>query len=147
MKPSPIPRIHKSLIRHTQELVSYIGATTGNHDIQYQAWDSRYEEDQLPKATLLGVEGFTFEENGGLWRVRYGLTLSTYQDRNQLEEIEIVGMIHEHTCVETKIPILDEATGEEFSQMHVSHWEIAPGVGTVMRNYRSIGIELLRAGE
>ena len=144
---SPIPHIYKSLIRNTMDLISLIGTTTGNQDIEFHSWDARAEENDLPRKTLLGPEGFTFEENQGLWVIRYGLTLSTWQDINLLDEIEIVGLIHDYTGERTKVPLLNEQTGEELGQLVCSVWELAPSVQTSLRNYKSINVELLRAGE
>lgn len=144
---SVIPHIYKSIIRHTQDLVSVIADTTGNQNIQYHTWDARADENKLPDATLLGIEGFNFDENEGLWIVRYGLTLSTWNDRNLLDEIELVGIIHDHTKYLSKVRMLDEQTGLEIGEMVCSTWELAPGGQTNQRNYRSILIELLRAGE
>lgn len=144
---SVIPHIYKSIIRNTQDLITKIGDTTGNRDIQFHQWDARMEENKLPEATLLGIEGFTFQENGGLWVVRYGLTLSTWQDLNLLDEIEIVGILHDVTGEKTKVAMLDDQTGTEVGEMICSAWELAPAVQTSLRNYKSVGIELLRAGE
>lgn len=144
---SIIPTIYKSIIRNTMDLISHIGETTGNQDISYHSWDARVEENDLPKKTLLGLEGFNFEENGGLWVIRYGLTLSTWQDINLLDEIEIVGLIHDYTGEKTKVPMLSEVDGSETGELICNVWELAPGVQTALRNYKSINIELLRAGE
>lgn len=144
---SVIPQIYKSIIRSTVDLISIIAETTGNHDIQYHNWESRADENELPQVTLLGPEGFTFEENGGLWVVRYGLTLSTWQDRELLDEVEIVGIIHDVTGERKKLKLLDTVTGAEASEMYTSAWQVAPMAQSQFRNYRSIGIELLRAGE
>jgi hypothetical protein len=43
--------------------------------------------------------------------------------------------------------MLDELTGVEIGEMICSAWELAPSQSTNLRNYCSIGIELLRAGE
>ena len=144
---SPIPQIYKSIIRSAVDLVSLIGQTTGNQDIQYHNWETRADENDLPQVTLLGPEGFTFEENGGLWVVRYGLTLSTWQDRELLDETEILGIIHDVTGEKKKLKLLSETTGGEVSEMYCSAWQVTPMAQSQFRNYRSIGIELLRAGE
>lgn len=144
---SVIPHIYKSIIRNTMDLISQIGNTTGNQDIAFHSWDARVEEDKLPRQTLLGPEGFNFEENGGLWVIRYGLTLSTWQDVNLLDEIEIVGLIHDATGEKTKVPLLSEVDGSEVGELICSAWVLAPGVQTSLRNYKSISVELLRAGE
>jgi hypothetical protein len=144
---SAIPQIYKSIIRNSMELVSLIGATTGNQDIQFHNWEARGEENDLPRCTLLGPDGFTFEENGGLWVVRYGLTLSVVNDVNLLDETEILGLIHDRTGERSKLRLLDELTGDEVSEMYCTAWQLAAMASSPNRNYRSIGIELLRAGE
>lgn len=144
---SPIPRIYKSIIRHTQDVITDIKATTGHQTIEYFSFNARFEENKLPTTTLLGMEDFTFQENGGLWVVRYVLTLSTWQDVNLLDEVEILGVIHDKTGERTKVKLRDEVTSEEVSELYCSAWEMAPGVPTSLRNYKAINVELLRAGE
>lgn len=144
MRTSPIPSIYKSIIRHIVDLIGEISATTGNHNIQYHDWESRADENELPKMTLIGLEGFTFNENEGLWVVRFGIALSSYQDANLLNEIEILGILHEWTGEGTKIKLLDPVEGNEVSEMVVGAWELSPMGQSQFRNYRTISIELMR---
>lgn len=144
MRTSPIPSIYKSIIRHIVDLIGEISVTTGNQNIQYHDWESRSDENDLPKKTLIGVEGFTFTENKGLWVVRFGIALSSYQDVNLLNEIEILGIIHESTGEGSKIRLLDPVEGEELSEMVVAAWDLSPMGQSQLRNYRTISIELMR---
>ncbi len=62
---APISRIMKSIIRHVTDM-----ADGSVHPMTYHAWEARGEEDKLPKSTLIGLDGFNFDENTGLWVVR-----------------------------------------------------------------------------
>lgn len=141
---SAIPMIYKSVIRHIVDLIGEISSTTGNHEISYHDWESRADENTLPKETLIGLEGFTFNENKGLWVTRFGIALSSYQDTNLLNEIEMLGIIHDSTGEGKKIKLLDPIEGEELSEMVVAAWDLAPMGQSQLRNYRTISIELLR---
>lgn len=136
--------IYKSVIRHIVDLIGEIGTTTGNQDVEYHDWESRSDENTLPKKTLIGLEGFTFSENKGLWVVRFGIALSSYQDDNLLNEIEMLGVIHDLTGEGKKIRLLDPIEGEELSEMVVAAWDLSPMGQSQLRNYRTISLEILR---
>jgi hypothetical protein len=136
--------IYKSVIRHIVDLIGEIGSTTGNQNVLYHDWESRSDENDLPKQTLIGLEGFTFSENKGLWVVRFGIALSSYQDDNLLNEIEMLGVIHEFTGEGAKFKMLDPVEGEEVSEMVVAAWDLSPMGQSQLRNYRTVSIELLR---
>ena len=141
---SPIPMIYKSVIRHIVDLIGEISSTTGNHEISYHDWESRSDENELPKQTLIGMEGFTFTENKGLWVVRFGIAVSSYQDTNLLNEIEMLGLIHDSTGEGSKVKMLDPIEGEEVTEMVVAAWDLSPMGQSQFRNYRTVSIELLR---
>lgn len=136
--------IYKSIVRHIVDLIEDIRTTTGNLEIQYHDWESRNDENNLPKVPLLGLEGFTFSENRGLWTIRAGLALSSYQDVNLLNEVEMLGIIHEKTGEGTKIRLLNPEDASEVSELVVAAWELAPMAQSQLRNYRTISVELLR---
>lgn len=144
MKTSPIPGIYRSILRTLVDLIGEISSTTGNQEIQYHDWESRADENDLPKKTLIGLEGFTFSENKGMWIIRFGLALSSYQDDNLLNEIEMLGVIHEHTGEGKKVKLLDPIEGDEISELVVVAWDLAPMGQSQLRNYRTISIELMR---
>lgn len=141
---SPIPALYKSAVRKVVDLIDELQTTTGNPEIAYHDWESRADENKLPKVTLLGIDGFTFEENRGLWVVRFGIGLSSWQDTNLLNEMEMLGVIHAMTGEGTKFAYLDPETGEELSELVVAAWNLSPMAQTQLRNYRTISIELLR---
>lgn len=136
--------LYKSIIRRAQDTISEIRAKGISEDIQYYAWDSRGEVQEMPATDLLGVAGWTFKENGGLWEVRVGLTLSTVNDENLLREIQMIDVIHNFWGEQTQVPMLDKITGDEFTVMVVTDFDVMPAGNSEKRNYRPIGLELLR---
>lgn len=136
--------IYKSLIRYVLDVISEINATMPGELVTYQDWENRFDENSLPRNTLLGIDGFNFDENQGLWIVRFGLALSSYRDANLLNEIDILDIIRNRTGEKQKIAMLHPETGEEVTEMVVAAWHLAPMAQSEYRNYRTISIELLR---
>lgn len=137
--------LYKSLVRHVQDTIAVVKTAGISPDISYYAWDSRGEVSEAEHKDLIGLAGWSFHENGGLWEVRSGLTLSTYNDINLFREVKILNVIHDMWGENCKIAMLDKDTGKEFTQMVVSDFDMLPGGGGAeQRNYRPIGIELLR---
>lgn len=136
--------IYKSIVRNTVDLISDINATMPGVDLRYQDWESRFDENALPKTNLLGVDGFTWEENEGMWLTRFGLALSSYRDANLLNEIDILDAIHAWTGEGKKVNILNPTTGELVTEMVVAAWQLAPMAQSQFRNYRTMSLELLR---
>lgn len=136
--------IYKSIIRNTVDLISEINTTMPVEAVTYHDWESRFDENKLPNNTLLGIDGFTWEENRGLWTTRYGLALSSYRDANLLNEIEILDIIHSRTGEKKKVNILNPTTGALVTEMAVTAWHLAPMAQSEMRNYRTVSIELMR---
>lgn len=138
-----ISRIYKSLVRHVSDLIEDLNANS-DYGIAYHAWETRGEEDKLPTATLMGVDGFNFEENGGLWVIRFSISLSSYQDALLLKEFEILDGIYDWFGEKKKVPLRDMETGDEDSLLVSTGFEIAPMAQTMLRNYRTISVELKR---
>lgn len=137
--------LYKSLIRHVQATITAVKAEGISTNLAYYAWDSRGEVSEADHTDLIGLAGWSFKENGGLWEVRSGLTLSTYNDVNLFREIKIMNVIHNFWGEGAKVPMVDKDTGVEFTQMVVSDFDMLPGGGGAeQRNYRPVGIELLR---
>lgn len=136
---APISRIMKSLIRHITDM-----ADGSLHPMTYHAWEARGEEDKLPKSTLIGLDGFNFDENTGLWVVRCAITISTYQDVNLFTEMDLLDLIFEWFSEGKRVPLRDLDSGEEDNQLVVTRFEIAPMAQTQIRNYRTVSIELKR---
>jgi hypothetical protein len=139
-----ISGVYKSILRHTQDLIEEIRATTDNSELRYWAWESRVEENKMPRVDLLGMDGYSFEENKGLWVIRYALGYSSYMDPNLILESETLDIIHEWTGEQKKTPLRDTDTGEEYSELMTVAWQLMPMTSSQYRNYRMIAIELLR---
>lgn len=138
--------IYKSVVRATTDLVEKIGSTVPGIEIRYWAWEDRSDEDQLPRQTLLGVNGFAFDENRGLWIIRFGITLSTVDDANLLLEADLIDMIRDVFGEDQKIGLRDPDTGEIFNELVSVDCKVMPMGQTQLRNYRSIGVEMRRTG-
>lgn len=139
-----ISTIYKSLLRSVNELIKEVNNTTSVNDVEYHAWETRLDENKLPTTTLLGLDGYNFNENQGLWLVRFAITLSSYNDANLMNEAEILDVIHSMYGFEKKISIRDPDTGAIFTEMYVSDFEVMPMAQSELRNYRTIGFEILR---
>lgn len=138
--------VYKSVVRGVQDLIKEIRATTADHDLQYWSWENRSDEDKLPRETLMGVNGFGFDENRGLWMIRFGLTLSTVDDANLLGEADIIDIAHEFFGEGKKVLLRNPETGVVMNELVSVAFEVMPMGQTQLRNYRTIGVELRRTG-
>lgn len=136
--------IYKSLIIQVNKVITDAISNGQSSNLKYYAWDSRGETVELPSVDLLGLSNWTFRENHGLWEIRAGLTLSTYNDKNLFRQIDIVDTIHNYFGEETQVPLIDATTGEVFSNLVVSDFDMMPTGQSERRNYLPVGIELLR---
>lgn len=137
--------IYQSLVRHVVDTVDYIRDTGVSSDIEYHDWDSRGDEAELPNVDLIGLAGWTFREDKGLWLVHAGVTISTINDDNLFREIRIADSIHDMWGEGKTVRLLDN-DGEEQSQLVVNDFELMAAGQSEKRNYRPIGLELLRTG-
>jgi hypothetical protein len=137
--------LYKSVVRATGDLVKDV-QTAVDDTAEYWDWENRADEDKLPRVTLIGVNGFHFKENNGLWIISFGITLSTVDDDNLLREADIIDMIHDRFGEKKKIALLDPVDASQTSELWSSDFEVMPMGQTQVRNYRPIGIELRRTG-
>jgi hypothetical protein len=137
--------VYKSVVRAVNDLVKDI-QTQVEPEARYWSWEDRMDEDKMPRVMLVGVNGFSFDENLGLWLIRFGLTISTVDDANLLQEADIIDMIHDRFGEHQKIALRDPDTGDTTNELVSVHWEVLPMGQTQVRNYRSIGVELRRTG-
>lgn len=138
-----ISNIGKSLMRQIMDTIDQIKADGYSEDLTYYAWDSRGEEAELVEADLIGLAGWTFKENRGLWEVHAGITISTVNDENLFREMAIVDAIHDMFGEECVVPMRDEA-GDEYTQLTVAEFEMLPAGNSEKRNFRPIGLQLKR---
>lgn len=139
-----ISTVYKSLLRSVNDLIKDVAEKTGDTDVRYWAWESRADEDKMPSGTVIGVDGYNFDENKGLWIIRAGITLSTRNDLNLMTETEILDIIHDHYGYQKKVNLLHPDTGELFSELYVVEFQVMPMGQSELRNYRTVGIELKR---
>lgn len=138
-----ISNIYKSLIRHCVDTVTAVRDKGVSFDIQYYAWDSRGDDAEMDVVDLFGLAGWTFKENGGLWEVHVGLTISTVNDENLLREATIIDAVHELWGEECTVAMRDD-DGDEYSMLVVKEFEMLPAGQSEKRNYRPIGLTLKR---
>lgn len=146
--PHLISPIYKSVIRSVTDLIEEIN-TIGmvDPDIQYHNWEERSNEENLPTTTLIGTDGFSFDENDGLWIVRYSLAVSSYRDTNLLNEIDLLDFIHQKMGKGKKVKLREMVAGDEVNELMVSEFKVMPMGQSELRNYRTIGLELTRTGK
>lgn len=147
MKPGIIEPIYKSIVRWTTDLIEELNATGDYPQLEYHDWENRADENKLPVGALLGIDGFSFDENQGLWIIRTAMALSSHRDQNLINEIEIINAIHRRTGVGEKVPLREMVAGEQVSELKVVDWQLMPMAQSLLRNYRTIGMELHRTGK
>ena len=128
--------VYKSLLRFCSDFVS-----TAPAPLIYEAWDSRNNEAELPKADLFGISGWTYRDDEALLFVTCGLTLSTVDDVNLMREIALLDYLHTKIGTNEAIAVLD-GSGAVVNQLVSQHFQIMPTGQSNLRNYRTAAIEL-----
>jgi hypothetical protein len=140
-----ISDIYKSLTRRVVETMEEIKSEGTSPNLSYFAWDTRNDTSELPSEDLIGMAGWTFSEDRGFWRIHCGITISTINDENLFREISIIDVIHDYWGEQCEIPLLD-SSGAPYGSLVVNEFEMLPAGQSEKRNYRSVGLELLRTG-
>jgi hypothetical protein len=117
-----VSNIYKSIVRHLVDTIDVVKLSGVSSQLEYYAWDSRGDEAELEAKDLIGLAGWTFKENGGLWQVYAGI---------------------DAFCEECKIPMRNDA-GAEYTQLVVKEFAMLASGQSEKRNFRPIGLELLR---
>lgn len=146
MHTSVIEPVYKSIIRAVTDEIERLNGIGTFREIAWHNFESRNDENDLPDATLLGLDGFSFDENQGLWIIRVALALSAHRDTNLLEEIELIDRLHQRFAEGEKIALLDMDTGSQDNEMVVTNFVMLPMAQSELRNYRTIGLEIKRTG-
>ena len=146
MRPSVITPVYKSIIRAVTDEIEALNTSGQFGEIQYHNWESRGDEDKLPSHTLIGLDGFGFNPNGGLWLIRAALAVSSFRDFNLLHEIEIIDALERRFSAGEKVALLDMQTAETVNELVITDFDMLPMAQSQLRNYRTIGLELKRTG-
>jgi hypothetical protein len=146
LKPDVIAPVYKSIVRWIGDTVEELQETGGFPAMQYQDWESRGDENKLPQTTLVGMDGFSFDENDDLWIIRFAVAISSYRDAGLLNEIELISALHRRMGEGAKIPLREMDLGEQINELVVTDFELAPMAQSNLRNYRTIGMTVLRTG-
>lgn len=141
---SIVTPIYKSVVRAIVDFIEELNDDGSFGLITYHDWESRGEEENLPTNTLLGLDGWSFDENLGRWIIRFSLALSSYRDTNLLNEIDLLDRLHLRFGEKQKIALLEMTGGDEIAELMISVFQLLPMGQSQWRNYRSIGIELMR---
>lgn len=146
MRPSIIEPVYKSVVRRITDLIEELNMLGKFPPLDYHNFESRGEEDKLPRVTLIGLDGFAFNPNQGRWMIRTAIAISTLRDINLHNEIELISAIEQRIGEGEKIALLDMETGDVENELLVSAFEVMPMGQSELRNYRVLGMELLRTG-
>lgn len=144
--PSIIAPVYKSIVRATTDMIDELNQSQRFGEVGYHNWESRGDENTLPQITLIGLDGFGFNENEGRWMIRYAMGVSSFRDFNLLSEIDLIDTIQQRFGQGKKVSLLDMDTGEMVNELVVSDFDMLPMGQSQLRNYRTIGLELLRTG-
>lgn len=145
--PYLIEPIYRSVVRAIVDAIEEIndlGITT--FPVEYRNWEERSDEGNLPSKPLLGPDGFSFDENNGLWQIRVALAFSSYLDANLLDEIRVMDYLHQRFGKGKKVALREMNMGEEVNELMIDEFRMLPMGQSELRNYRTIGLELSRTG-
>ncbi|MDH7796430.1 MULTISPECIES: hypothetical protein [unclassified Beijerinckia] len=81
-----------SLIRAVMDAVSGLQNPTGN-PLEYIDWDGHTDFQKLPASDLIGISGFGMTENGGLYDIVFGISVSTINDPNMFRTTDFVDVL------------------------------------------------------
>lgn len=138
-----LSNIYNSLVRQVVDTIEEIQTSGLSPELEYYAWDSRGDEGEIDAKDLIGLAGWTFRENGGLWEIHVGITVSTVNDENLMREVQILDHLHDKWGEDCVVPLRDDA-GDEYTQLVVKEFEMLASGQSEKRNYRPIGLTLRR---
>ena len=131
-------QIYKSLLRFVGDL-----ADAAPHPLIYHAWDSRNDEAELPRADIIGISGWTYNDDQALLSVDMGVTLSTIDDINLMREVDLIDYCWANAGSGMEIPVRDVLTGQDINKLAVTEFRIVPSGQSVIRNYRTMALSML----
>lgn len=142
--------LYAALVSKVQEAVEICHTEGISPEIQYHAWDSRQDINELPDTDLIGVIDWTFDETDmHMPEIELGILLSVFRDKNLFRETEILNVIR-NLCVhetrpEYKVWTVRDEANKPFAQLQVTHFGTLPSGQSEARTVRTIGINLKRS--
>lgn len=131
-------QVYRSMLRFCTDFVA-----VSTVPLAYWSWDATDDLAELPSSNLFGLSGWSYRDDHAQLTVSCGLTLSSYNDLNLMNETSVMDALHQKTGLGDKWPIYDLTTGQPINEMAVSSFEIMPGGKATLRNFRSAAVELL----
>lgn len=144
-----IESVYKSAIKQVQTIRNQLIAAGISTDMKYYAWDARGQETELPKTDLIGIAGWSYEENEGLPVIQIGIVISMLLDQNQFREVQAMDFIR-NTFVGSSgdyktMALVTPNDNQEYSVLQVTAFEIMPAGRSEIRSTRNIAVEFIRS--
>lgn len=144
-----LPAVYACMINAVQDVISTAKSTSVSPDIEYIAWDSRQEINELPNVDLIGVADWTYDEMDHLPEIEFAIILSVIKDANLFKEVELLDIIRKK-CVHPSKPeylvwTVKDSDNNPFAQLQVTNFSVLPSGESEARTVRQIGISLKRA--
>lgn len=140
--------LYVSAIYAIEQIMDEMKVKGLSKDIAYYSWDSRGQETELPNTDLIGLMGWTYDENDGLPTAELGILISLVLDENQFREVAALDIIRnkfvDGPADYATIPLIDADTGVEYSRMQVAAFEIMPAGRSEQRSTRNVAIQLMK---
>ena len=145
-----LPAVYACLLAKVNEVIARVKSKGISPNIEYMAWDSRQEVNELPNKDLIGVVDWTFAEGEDhMPEIEFAILLSVVRDANLFREVEILNEIRD-VCVDKIRPeylvwSVKDTSNKTFSQLKVTDFTIMPSGESEARTVRQVGISLKRA--
>lgn len=110
-------------------------------------YDAHAEETDIPNNDLFGSANITYNTDGDMLDLNFGLGVSTMDDPNHFRLHDIIDLLMQKVDPnEGVVPLIDSTTGEEIMLMKVAGQVTLLPVGrTEIRDLQMVAIQLLPA--
>lgn len=141
--------LYAALVSKVNEIIEKAHLEGISSSLEYHAWDSRQDVNELPDKDLIGIVDWTFSEEDHLPEIELGILLSVYRDKNLFREVEILDLIRD-VCVhetrpEYKTWAVRDESNKPFASLQVTDFSIMPAGESEARTVRTVGITLKRS--
>lgn len=141
--------LYVSAIAEINSVIEEIMSKGISKDIAYYSWDARGQETELPNTDLIGLMGWTYNENEGLPVIQLGILTSLVLDQNQFREVRVMDILRNRFCGPDgdykTLRLVTPDLGKEYGLLQVTDFEVMPAGRSEVRSTRNVAIELIRA--